>query len=143
MERIIRGRRYNTATAEAVAEHEYVHPSDLEWMHEVLYRKRTGEYFLWGAGGPRSKYRKRVKKDVFDSGESIKPITLDEAKVFIKKYGTVETYKNQFEINEFDGETIQLNIYLSAPTFQRLKIASVERGESMTKLVSKLIDENL
>lgn len=142
MERVIRGKRYNTATAEAVAEREHLYPSDFGWVHEILYKKRTGEFFLWGEGGPQSKYRKKVEKNVYCSGEKIKPLTIKEAKAFIETYAP-EEYKKLFTIDVWDDETVPLNIYLPTPTFQRLKIASVKKGESMTKLVSKLIDENL
>lgn len=143
MEKIIKGKRYNTATAEAVAEHEYLYRSDFEWVHEILYQKRTGEYFLWGEGGPKSKYRKKVEQRVFVDGEGIKPLTIDEAKAFVEKYGTPEEYEKLFIIDEWDDETVPLNIYLPTPTFQRLKMASVEQKISMTQLVSELIDKNL
>lgn len=142
MEKIIKGKRYNTATAEAVAVHEYLYPSQFEWVHEILYRKRTGEFFLWGEGGANTRYRKRVERNVFGAGEKIKPLTLDEAKKFVEEYGTAENYKKLFEIDEWDDENAVLNIQLPNPTFQRLKRVSVGQGKSMTQVVVELIDKN-
>jgi hypothetical protein len=39
------------------------------WVCEELYRKRTGEYFLYGEGGPMSKYSRQVEQNGWAEGE--------------------------------------------------------------------------
>ena len=57
MQKIIRGKKYNTDTAKEVCCYSNNLPfGDFDWVQETLYVKRTGEYFLHGKGGARSKY---------------------------------------------------------------------------------------
>ena len=57
MQKIIRGKKYDTDTAKEVCCYSNNLPfGDFDWVQETLYVKRTGEYFLHGKGGARSKY---------------------------------------------------------------------------------------
>ena len=59
MQKIIRGKKYDTDTAKEVCCYSNNLPfGDFDWIQETLYVKRTGEYFLHGKGGARSKYAK-------------------------------------------------------------------------------------
>ncbi len=58
MKQIIDGRKYDTSTAQKLAEWDNeMFNSDLNLVMEDLYRKKTGEFFLYGRGGDRTKYR--------------------------------------------------------------------------------------
>ena len=46
MEKRIFGRKYNTKTAKSITENEYFSPGDIRFIHEGVYLKRNGEYFL-------------------------------------------------------------------------------------------------
>ena len=57
MKQIINGKKYDTDTAKEIAH--YCAPGsvqDFSYFEETLYRKKTGEYFLYGKGGPASRY---------------------------------------------------------------------------------------
>ena len=57
MKKIIKGKVYDTDTAQKVAEYSNNYPrSDLHFYEEELYRKKTGEFFLYGSGNAASKY---------------------------------------------------------------------------------------
>lgn len=61
----IDGKRYNINTAEFIASWDNDLPyMDFGYLKETLYRKRTGEFFLYGEGGARTKYGR-----VDDDGE--------------------------------------------------------------------------
>ena len=56
MKKVINGKMYNTDTAKRMADWSYGYPGNFEYYEEELYKKKTGEFFLYGEGGPRSKY---------------------------------------------------------------------------------------
>lgn len=56
MEKRIFGRRYNTDTAKSIIDSEYLSPRDIWFIHEGVYLKRNGEYFLCGQGGAGTRY---------------------------------------------------------------------------------------
>ena len=60
MKKVINGRRYDTEGAMRLAGYRYGMPRDLGYWEETLYRKRTGEFFLHGEGGPASKYAESI-----------------------------------------------------------------------------------
>ena len=100
MRKIINGKMYNTETATMVAERESGFVSDFAHFTESLYLKKTNEFFLHGEGGPASRYCEHAMGG-YVGGESIIPLTVDEAKEFVEKYAEVETYIDLFgEVEE-------------------------------------------
>ena len=55
MKKILGGKKYDTETACVVGNYGNGN-SGFGTCSETLYRKRTGEFFLYGEGGPMSKY---------------------------------------------------------------------------------------
>lgn len=79
MKKIINKKLYDTSTATCIAE--YSGParvSDFSFYRETLYRKRTGEYFIHGEGGARSRYAS-YEYGLMSWGEQILPLTYDTA----------------------------------------------------------------
>ena len=57
MKTIINGRMYDTETAEKIAGWDNgIYGRDFRSCEETLYKKKTGEYFIYGSGGADSKY---------------------------------------------------------------------------------------
>ena len=96
MKRIINGRRYDTHTAKKVGEASYSNCSDFHYWSEELYVKRTGEYFLYGVGGPMSKYSQQVGQNEWTGGQEIIPLSLKEAKKWTEKYLDADEYEKIF-----------------------------------------------
>ena len=81
----IDGKRYNINTAEFIASWDNDLPyMDFGYLKETLYRKRTGEFFLYGEGGARTKYG-RVDDDgrTYIGSENIIPLTDAEARTWL------------------------------------------------------------
>ena len=76
MKKVISGRRYDTDTAKKVGEASYSNCSDFHYWSEELYRKKTGEYFLFGEGGALSKYQQEVGQNEWTGGKEIIPLSL-------------------------------------------------------------------
>lgn len=101
MKKIINGRLYNTETSVVLAKREsgYFY-GDYRSFEEILYKKSTGEYFLYGTGGALSKYAMEAGGDIM-AGENIFPLTEEEATQWAEKYLTCEQYVSIFgEVKE-------------------------------------------
>ncbi len=94
MKKIVYGKKYDTETAKNLGGWSNDYPvRDFNYCEESLYRKKTGEYFLFGEGGPNSKYRERYP-DGWGSGWSITPLTEDEAKDWAMEHLDCDAYES-------------------------------------------------
>jgi hypothetical protein len=101
MKKIINGKKYDTDTAELVGEWDNGHYyTDFSWCSEALYRKRTGEFFLHGKGGARSRWCEWVGNCVCD-GEGIIPLNITMAKEWAENNLSADEYEEIFgEVEE-------------------------------------------
>lgn len=91
MRKIINGRMYDTETAQFLAEWE-AHKHNFNWVRERLYRKKTGEYFLHGEGGPASCWGQQVDNNSYTGGEDIVPMSEANARAWAEKHLDADTY---------------------------------------------------
>lgn len=78
--KIINGKMYNTETAKEIASYwNGCGGTDFGRVDETLYLKKTGEYFLYGKGGPYSKYRES-NMGYWTWGEEFIPMSEEKAK---------------------------------------------------------------
>lgn len=97
MKQIINGKKYDTETAKKVGSWSNGYSySDFSSCTEELYRKRTGEYFLYGIGGPMSKYSQSYGNTT-SGGEKIIPMTDAEARKWAEKHLDGDEYEEIFE----------------------------------------------
>jgi hypothetical protein len=81
MKKIINGKMYNTETATELGEFwNGLSASDFRNLSETLYRKKNGEFFLYGQGGAMTKYSHPVGNNMSHGGEEIIPLTEEQAK---------------------------------------------------------------
>ena len=100
MVKIIGGKRYDTNTAKLIGETSYSNRTDFAYWSEELYQKRTGEFFIYGEGGPMSKYARSTGQNSWSGGKAIIPLTLQEAKEWAEKYLDGDEYEALFEVEE-------------------------------------------
>lgn len=81
----IRNRRvYDTDTAMEIAHYETcTDPASITYKYETLYRKKTGEFFIWIDGWP-------------DDDEECRPLSIEEAKDWCELHTTVDKYISLF-----------------------------------------------
>ena len=79
MKAVIKGRTYDTETAELIGYFENDITNNLFYVREELYKKRNGEYFLYVEGGAGTKYAKYLGNNNWAPGEMILPLSYDEA----------------------------------------------------------------
>ena len=97
MKKIINGRLYNTNTAKCVGyfsnDLEY---NDINAFEEKLYRKKNGEFFLYGWGGANTEFAEKCGTRSWCSGESIRPISINEAKEWAEENLSADKYIDCF-----------------------------------------------
>ena len=98
MKKVINGRMYNTETAKFIAD---AFPTtvgdttDFCYCYERLFKKRTGEYFIAGEGGPSSRWGESWDNG-WVGGSGIKPLEEKEAKAWLEKNGDTDSYIEEF-----------------------------------------------
>ena len=102
MRKIINKKMYDTETAECVEEFENTpYKGNAHYYKELLYRKKTGEFFLYGHGNARTKYAAVTIGGMYSPDEKIIPLSEEEAKNWMEQYGNVDTYIELFgEVDE-------------------------------------------
>lgn len=92
MKKIIKHKIYNTDTAKELATYSNGYGrGDFHYIHETLYRKKTGEFFLHGCGGAMTEYSD-FKYGCWSGGERIVPMTEEETKVWVTAFCNADTY---------------------------------------------------
>jgi hypothetical protein len=101
MKKIINGKRYDTETAEYIADYSnHYGRNDFRSLEETLYRTPKGNFFLAGEGGPMTKYA-RPCGGMTGGGEDIIPLTKEEA------FEWAEAHMDTDEIVGVFGDMVQ------------------------------------
>ena len=96
MKKIIKGKKYNTETATCVGTFQYSYLGDFYYLRETLYRKKSGDYFLHGEGGPASRYGVTVGLNKWIGNEDIIVMNVNEAKEWSKEHLGADEYVAEF-----------------------------------------------
>ena len=96
MNKIINGKLYDTETAKKVGCYDNGYDCEnFHYFYEALYLKKTGEWFLYGEGGPMSDY-----SEPYGSGwmgiRKIMPYTEAEAKRWAARHLNADKYMEHF-----------------------------------------------
>lgn len=121
MKKFINGKRYDTDSATAVYE---VKTRDTQ---EVLYRKKTGDFFTW------------------DYNRRIKPLSREEAAEWAKKANIEkDTYNRLFGNNLGETEkNVAFYLLLPESLHAALKEEAAQNFESMKDLTVKILRQHL
>ena len=95
MKKIINGKLYDTATAKELGCWGNGH-TGFTRISETLYRKCTGEFFLYGEGGPSTKYARLVDQNSWSGGAEIIPLTAAKARDWAEEKLTADEYAEIF-----------------------------------------------
>jgi hypothetical protein len=137
MKKIINGKLYDTDTAKEIDCCSHGEgPRDFRHYTEYLYKKRTGEYFLYGEGGPMSRYSVAVGNNSWSGGEKIIPLTLDAAQKWAEENMEADAYMEEFGPVSESDERVTLSISLDEATASRIRREAQERGISVSALIA-------
>ncbi len=140
MKKIINGKLYDTGTAQCVGSWSNgYYTNDFSYCAEELYRKRTGEFFLYGEGGPMSKYSVSHGNNEWGGGEEIIPLTYDAARQWAEKHLDADEYQEIFGEVAEDDSRVALSISISAAAAERARRAAAQQGLSLSAYIESLI----
>ncbi len=139
MKKIINGKMYDTEKAERKGYDSYSNSSDFQYWLEELYQKRTGEFFLYGEGGPMSKYSITTGQNQWSGGEAITPISVNEAREWAEKHLTADEYEAIFGEVAEDSERVALNISLPKSLIENIKREAAKAGISTSAYIESKI----
>lgn len=137
MKKIINGKLYDTETAKEIGRKAHGEgPRDFRHYTEELYKKRTGEYFLYGEGGPMSRYAVTVGQNQWSGGEKIIPLDYKAATEWAEENLDADDYQTEFgPVSEADERTV-LSISLDAATADKIRKQAQETGISISALIA-------
>ena len=140
MKKIINGKRYDTESAKEMGcFYNTLDIKDFAWCQETLYRKRTGEFFLHGEGGPMTRYASRAG-NAWTYGEMITPLSPEEAMKWAEEHLTAEEWEEIFGNLEEDDSKRIVTYSLPIRTIEKIKRTAAERGISFSEIVAEAID---
>lgn len=141
MKKIINGKVYNTETAERLSGwSDGLGWRDFNHVEEELYRKKTGEYFLYGQGGPMSRYAVS-EGNGWSSGDRIMPMSYEEATKWAEKHLDADEYEEIFgEISEDESQTV-FSLRISTALLERLRRKADADGTSIGKYLIKVLEQ--
>ena len=138
MKRIIKGKVYDTDTAKLIAEASAscAH-SDFGYWEEELYQKKTGEYFLHGAGGPASKYARHVEINSWSGGQQIIPLTYEAAREWAEKELGANEYISIFgDPGEGDDGSEIMTISIPKAVAKKIRQEASQNGASISSTIA-------
>lgn len=139
MKKIINNKRYDTDTAREIGEYSYMNRRDFAYFCETLYCKRTGEYFIYGEGGPASKYAETVGQNEWCGGERIIPMSYEKAREWAERHLDADDYEKEFGEVAEDDSTETVTISLPAATIARIRRKAQEEGRSVSAIIGEMV----
>lgn len=136
---------YDTDTARKIAERKSASFNTDESFRETLFRKKGGEFFLFGEGGKESKYRKATAKG-YINGQKIIPLTYKEADNWLKQASTTNPklkplYKRIFDISDAESKKVAVTFRVKQATKNKIEkiatIMNVHQGDVIDNLLKE------
>ena len=141
MKKIINNRLYDTETARKIGGCDG--GEGLTGWTEILYRKRTGEYFLYGEGGPMTKYAVTISDNNWTGGEKIMPLSVEAARTWAEEHLDADDYEAAFGLpDEGDGK-VTLCIQIPADLDAIIRSRAAEQSSSLTAYLVGLISDDV
>ena len=140
MNKRINGKRYDTETAKELGCVSWGAVNDFAHSSETLYRKTTGEFFLYGEGGPASEYAVTISQNEWTGGEKITPLTFEEAEKWAEKNLDADECDKIFGVVDESGEKQTVAIRLSQGMLAKLKNLAAQKQVSMSEIIEEMIE---
>lgn len=142
MKKYINGSRYDTSTARLIGGDGYSTPNDLSYWYERLYRTKSGKYFVYGEGGPNSKYRCQLSYNEWSGGETIIPLSEEEALKWAEEHLDTDQVDAAFG-SPADEEDTRLWVFLPSSVVEQLDAKCSELHCSRAEVIAAALRQYL
>ena len=140
MKKIINGKLYDTDTARRLGNYDNGGSwIDFGHFEEMLYIKKTGEYFLYGEGGPMTRYAVATGTNSWSGGERIMPLTYDEAAAWAEEHLDADAFVEIFGPVPEGDDKKTVTFYLPVDLINQLKRDAQRAGISLSTHVEQLL----
>lgn len=139
MKKVIQGVLCDTSTAKFLGEASYLSDRDFAHWSEELYRTKSGRYFLYGEGGPASRYAVTIGQNEWSGGEKIQLLSRETAMKWAEEYLDGDEYIAAFG-NPEETEKATL-VILPIKTRERLEALKRETGMTFSEIIAQAVDE--
>lgn len=142
MKKVIKNKLYDTDTAKLLGEYQNMDDvRNLSYIREVLYQKKTGEYFLYGEGGANTRYAETISANNWKGGEKILPMDYVSAEKWAEEHLSADDFQNVFGTIADDGEKKMVSFSINAAKWEQAKRAAAYNGMSIGEYIESLIGE--
>jgi hypothetical protein len=137
MYKVIHGKKYNTDTAKLLGTwRAEVSSTDYKYFEEYLYRTKSGNFFIYGEGGPDSPYRQQVEYNTWKGSESIIPISFEQAKIWAEEHLDSDEYKAIFGSVKLASNA---TLTISAGALKRLRQIQSQSGKTLKAIIDEML----
>lgn len=141
MKKVINGKMYSTESARMLGDWDNgIYGNDFNSMGETLYRTKSGNYFLYGYGGPLTYYA-TVHGNNSGWGERIMPFTEERAKAWAEEKLSGEDYERIFGVVDDDSEYVSISASLPENLKEKMDNLRKSTGETISEFLSRIIRE--
>lgn len=140
MKAIKNKKTYDTETATEIGGNGYSTPNDFRHYYERLYRKRNGEYFLYGEGGPLSKYSESVGTNEMSGSETIIPMTYAEARDWAEANLDADDYIKEF-VAPSEGDDVVVTVTINKAAYDKITRDAASAGVTVDDYIMGLITQ--
>lgn len=128
MKKVIQGVLCDTSTAKHLGSASYLGVRDFAHWSEELYRTKSGKYFLYGEGGPASRYAVTIGQNEWSGGEKIQLLSRETAMEWAEEHLDGEEYVAAFG----DPEETEKAMCIVLPVASRSRLEEIKRETGMT-----------
>ena len=142
MKKIINGKVYDTEKAKELGTYANAGSwRDFSHLEETLYRKKTGEFFLFGEGGPMTRYAEAEGQNSWTGGRRIMPMSYDEAREWAEEHLTADEYEAIFGeiVEDADAAKQTVSISVSPAKWEQAKREAARRGIGISEYIESLL----
>ena len=141
MKKIINNKLYDTETAKELGSWDNMADvRNFNYFTETLYRKRTGEFFLHGDGGPATKYAVSIGQNQWSGGQKIIPLTVEAARDWAEQHLDADEYAQIFGMPDESAEKVTLIAQVDSTLGQKVRELAAERGISVKALITEALE---
>ena len=139
MKKIIQGVLCDTSTAKYLGSASYLSDRDFAHWSEELYRTKSGKYFLYGEGGPASRYAVAIGQNEWSGGEEIQLLSRETAMEWAEEYLDGDEYIAAFGDPEETEKA--MSVILPLKTRERLEVLKAETGMTFSEIIAQAIEK--
>lgn len=150
MEKVIKGKRYNTDTARKIGGFKEFDPLSPDYIKEDLFVKKSGEYFLFCEGGSKSRYAQRSGSS-WVNGSKIVPLSYTDAMSWSMDNLDEFTFRDEFyddnvHVDYLDGKKVTFSTRINKALLNRFekycRRMEVSKSDKLERILLEYLNVN-